>query len=149
MAQNKKPRKAYKPKRIVKNPIGYMSKMTESEKNRDQIYYRLALSNLQKGQGTFEDCNTLTFCLNCCASLCLQHFGGEGYEMVAKCQSIQNTVNNRAKAQLPAVYTTEEFVSVRNCLDYYDSQVDIMSPKDMLAAKDLVEHTLSHKKFVK
>lgn len=142
MATNKKPRKAYKPKRKVKNLLGYMARLDSSVATEDLISYRMALASILQGTGTIRDSDMITGAVNACAVLCLQHGWMEHYPTAIAGQDVQRAMTDRVRAGKKVLYTGPEIVVIRLALELYEEQVPLMTPKDMANASVLVGQTL-------
>ena len=149
MATNKKPRKAYKPKRKVGNLLGYMAKLDPNVVTEDLISYRMALDCILKGPATIRDCDMVTGALNACSVLCLQHDWPEHYDMAVKAQQAQVAMTNRVRAGKAILYTGLEMQAVKNAINLYEQQVPLMTPKDMANAAVLVGQQLVKRNFTK
>lgn len=149
MAGNKKPRKAYKPKRKVGNLLGYMAKIDPAVVIEDLISYQQALGSIIKGHGTIRDSDMITGAVNACAVLCLQHDWEEHYGMAVKGQQAQKTMTDRVRAGKAILYTGLEMEAIRDSLALYEAQVPLMTPRDMANAAQLVGQTLVKRKLIK
>lgn len=149
MAANKKPRKAYKPKRVVKDLLGYMSKLPADTVRNDILEYHLSLECILTGRGTIKDCDLITGALNACAVLCLQHDWPEYYELAVKGQQAQTSMNNRVRAGKSILYTGPEMAAVKDALALYQIQAPLMTPMDMVNASVLVGQQLVRRNFAK
>lgn len=149
MATNKKPRKAYKPKRKVGNLLGYMAKINPNVVTDDMLEYRLALESILKGNGTIRDSDMVTGALNACAVLCLQHNWPEYYDIAVLGQRAQTAMTNRVRAGKAILYTGPEMQAVKDAIALYEAQVPLMTPKDMANAATLVGQQLVKRNFTK
>lgn len=149
MANNKKPRKAYKPRRKVTNLIGYMSALSPGETSELLVSYQMSLGAILQGTGTVQDCNMLTEAINTCAVLCLQHDWPEHYDTAVKGQQAQAAMNNRVREGKPAVYTGLEMAAVRDAIQIYDVQILLMTPRNIANALKVVKHELVKQNFTK
>lgn len=149
MPANKKPRKAYKPKRKVGNLLAYMAKMDPAVVTEDLISYQVSFGSILKGTGTIRDSDMVTGALNACAVLCLQHNWPEHYDMAVKAQQAQTAMTNRVRQGKSILYTGPEMEAVRDALALYEAQVPLMTPKDMANAAVLVGQQLVKRNFTK
>lgn len=149
MAANKKPRKAYKPKPITKDPLSYMARLPASVARNDVTEYHLSLECILTGRGTIRDCDLITGALNACAVLCLQHDWMEHYETAVKGQQAQTAMNNRVRQGKAIGYTGPEMNAVKNALIIYQEQIPLMTPRDMANAARLVGQQLVKRNFTK
>ena len=149
MATNKKPRKAYKPKRKINDLLGYMAKLPSSRVLDDLIEFRVALESILKGTGTIRDCDMVTGALNGAAVLCLQHNWMEHYDTAVKGQSAQASMVNRVRSGGKILYTGLEMTAVKDGMDIFQAQLPLMTPKDMGIAARLVSQQLVKRKFIK
>lgn len=149
MANNKKPRKAYKPKAVATNPLAYMSRMKPERVQTDLIEFRSALESILKGIATIRDCDTVTAALNGAAVLCLQHGWMEYYDTAVKGQSAQTSMTNRVKAGGKILYTGLEMTAVKEAMDVFEAQLPLMTPMEMNSAAHLVSQQLVARNFTK
>lgn len=149
MATNKKPRKAYKPKRKVENLLGYMAKLDPNVVQDDLIEYQMSLGAILRGEGTIRDSDMVTGALNACAVLCLQHNWLEHYDMAVLGQRAQQSMTDRVRAGKKILYTGPEMQAVKDALALYEAQVPLMTPKDMANASVLVGQQLVKRNFTK
>jgi len=149
MASNKKPRKAYKPKRIAQNPLAYMARRTTADVEQDLISYQISFGAILGGNGTIHDADVVTAALNACAVLCLQHNWMEYYQTAVLAQRAQQTMNNRVREGKKVLYTGVEIQAVREALAIWEAQAHLLTPKDLAAAADLVGQNLVKRNFSK
>lgn len=149
MATNKKPRKAYKPKRIAKDPLAYMAKRDSGDVATDLISYQLAYGAIVKGHGTICDADVVTAALNACAVLCLQHGWMDYYDTAVLGQRAQQTMNTRVREGKKVLYTGVEIQAVREALAIWEAQAPLLTPKDLACAADLVGQNLVKRNFSK
>lgn len=147
MAKNKKPRKAYKPKRKVGNLLGYMAKLDPKVVTEDLIEYEMSLGAILRGEGTIRDSDMVTGALNACAVLCLQHGWTQHYETAVLGQRAQTSMTNRFREGKRILYTGPEMQAVKDALALYEAQVPLMTPKDMANAAVLVGQQLIRRNF--
>ena len=73
MPKTKKPRKAYRPRAVIANPVGYvlegMTRISRAEVVRMLTANHAAMMNLTKGEGTVDDWRVVTGALNMAAVL--------------------------------------------------------------------------------
>lgn len=149
MAKNKKPSKAYRPKRKAKDPLAYMAKKDPSNVEEELIAYQVAFGSILKGHASVFDVDTVTAALNGCAVLCLQHDWLEYYDKAVLGQRAQQTMIERLKLGKRAVYTGLEMQAVREALEIWEAQLPLMTPKDMASAADLVGQQLVKRNFTR
>jgi hypothetical protein len=149
MATNKKPRKAYKPKRKVGDLLGYMSKIKPATIDEDLISYQVSLGAILHGTAVIRDADMLTGALNACAVLCLQHKWDDHYATAVLGQRAQQSLNNRVRAGGPICYTGLEMQAVKDALALFEAQMPLLTPKDLTNAAVLVTQTLVARNFAK
>lgn len=149
MATNKKPRKAYKPKRIAKDPLAYMSRRSAADVEQDLISYQMSFGSILKGTGSIHDADVVTAALNACAVLCLQHGWMDYYQTAVLAQRAQQTMNNRVREGKKVLYTGTELQAVREALTIWEAQAPLLTPKDLASAADLVGQNLVKRNFSK
>lgn len=149
MATNKKPRKAYKPKRVIGNLLAFMAKIPEDVVREDAICYELALGAMLKGVATVADCNMLSNALNAAAVLCLQHNWPAHYDVAVMGQRAHQTMITRVRAGKSMLYTGVEMQAVKDALTLYELQMPLMTPRDVANASKLVNQQLVKRNFTK
>lgn len=142
MPSNKKPRKAYRPKRKIGDILAYMSKSDPKVVLDDIVQYQLSLQHLLEGRGTIYHSDMVTGALNACAVLCLQHNWMEYYDIALRGQDAHKAMTDRVRAGKSMLYTGPEMTAVKEAMELYKEQLPLMTPKDMTNCAMLVTQTL-------
>ena len=147
MAGNKKPRKAYKPKRVAKDPIAFLSVCKPADVVVDKLYYRAALDHILTGKGVIKDYDAMAACVNISAALSAMHFGDEQYETSFAAQRAHSALGERVRAGKPIIYRGLEIGAMKKGMELYESQADLMTQRDMVNASLLINEILVDQKF--
>jgi len=142
MPANKKPRKAYRPKRKVGNILAYMAKTDPKVVLEDIVQYQISLEHILSGNGTIYHSDMVTGALNACCVLCLQHDWMEYYPIALAGQRAQKEMTDRVRAGKTMLYTGPEMTAVKDAMELYKEQLQLMTPKDMTNCAMLVSQTL-------
>lgn len=131
MAANKKPRKAYRPKPVRVDPVGYvLTGMLPLEKvGSELIRLRLvnhgALAALTQGRATNEDFNLLISALNVTEALMMQELGAEYSPELKAGQDALRAIGERFKKIKRFVLRAEEMSALNLAMDVHDAQLEI------------------------
>lgn len=131
MAANKKPRKAYRPKPVRVDPVGYvLTGMLPLEKvGSELIRLRLvnhgALAALTQGRATNEDFNLLISALNVTEALMMQELGAEYSPELKAGQDALRAIGERFKKIKRFVLRAEEMKALNLAMDVHDAQLEI------------------------
>lgn len=139
-----KPRKKYRPKRVLANPVGYvMEGMAPVTSYGDylidlNIKHHHALAQLTQGAATKPDLDTLISGSNMTEAL-LQMGIGKGYEGIAKAgQDALFNVASRGAKSGRFVLRGEEMQAINMLFELHEAQLDIATVKDVERAIEFV-----------
>ena len=131
MAANKKPRKAYRPKPVRIDPVGYV---LTGLKPLDQVGDELvmlriknhgALAAMTQGRATNEDFNMLISALNVTEALMLQDMGTPWLPQLKAGQEALKAVGARYKQIKRFVLRGEEMAALNLAMEVHDAQLGI------------------------
>jgi len=131
MANNKKPRKAYRPKPVRIDPVGYVltGMMPLDQVGDELITLRVknhgALAALTQGRATNDDFNMLISALNVTEALMMQELGAEYSPELQAGQAALKEIGQRRKALGRFVLRAEEMTALNLAMDVHDAQLEI------------------------
>ncbi len=154
MASNKKPKKKYRPKGVVLNPIEYvisgMKPPTEDVKTKLKVAYHWAMASLTKGNGTPDDWQEVTNTLNVAMVLCEKGFGREYLPSLSNAADALVRMRDRFKQEGKSLlFRADEMQAVNEALALHDAQLEATLVKDVELAVKEVERRLRLKLFHK
>jgi hypothetical protein len=154
MSANKKPKKKYRPKGVVLNPIEYvisgMKPPAEDVKTKLKVAYHWAMANLTKGRGTPTDWQEVTNTLNVAMVLCERGFGREYLPSLSEAADALVRMRDRYKQEGKSLlFRADEMKAVNEAIDLHDAQLDATLVKDVELAVIEVERRLRLKLFHK
>lgn len=149
MAANKKPRKAYKPKPVITNPLAYViESMTPIAEHESylvdlKIKNNMAMSLLMRGMATKEDMNTLIAMHNIVEALCRMKFGQEYRDYLIRGKAALLDLCGRGKSSNKFICRAEEIQALNDLMELHDAQMDVATIKDLekalaIATSDIV-----------
>lgn len=149
MSVSKKPRKAYKPKAVRIDPVGYVltGMMPVAKVGNELITLRVrnhaAMAALAKGQATNADFNLVISALNMTEALMLQDMGAEfspelkaGQEALKAIGRRSLTIGNRF------VMRAEEMSALNLAFEIHDAQLEICTVAQIERAIHTVRRTI-------
>ena len=154
MASNKKPKKKYRPKAVIPNPVAYvlsgMIAPTETIKNRLKVAYHWAMNSLTKGEGTPEDWQEVSNSINVAMILCERGFGSEYKPSLIKAAEAMTRMKERHKKEGKALlFKSDEMRVVNEALELHDAQLEVTLVRDVELAVLEVEKRLRLRQFHK
>jgi hypothetical protein len=115
----------------------------------DLTAYQLALGAIFRGEGTIADSDMITNAVNACAAICIQHDWFEHLYTATNGQNAQKAMTDRMRKGIRMLYTGLEMQAIKDALALYETQVPLMTPKDMTRAANLVNKVLIDQRFIK
>lgn len=131
MANNKKPRKAYRPKPVRIDPVGYvLTGMMPLDQVGDELVTlrvknHAALTALTQGRATSLDFNMLISALNVTEALMLQELGAEYSPALKAGQDALRAIGQRCRTLGRFVLRAEEMKALNLAMDVHDAQLEI------------------------
>jgi hypothetical protein len=153
MAKSAKPKKKYRPRAIIKDPIRYVTALVrpapEAARTKTKIGIHLAMTNITKGEGTKDDWQEVANALNLSVILAEMGYGQEYVPLIVEAQGSMVMVRDRLKATGKAILRGIEMRAINEALAVHDEQIDLATVKDIERALLAVEKALAQGNFVK
>lgn len=151
MARSAKPRKKYRPKPVIQNPIEYaisgMRPLGGAGTN-IRIGYHLAMQNLTKGSGTLRDWQDIADALNVGIVLAERGLEKEYLPELKKATYAHLELRDRFKKTGRMIYRAEEMTAINEALEIHDAQMEASVVKDVELAVAEVNKRLKHRHFL-
>lgn len=137
MATSKKPRKKYRPKPVLRNPLGYVLESLTPVREHDpdvmtlRIRHSQAMVALLQGRARKPDMDTLIAMCNMTEAL---HEMGYGVDCDGVCEAGKQAIASIAqRATKHGRFTPSgpEVASLNTLLELHDAQMDILTVRDM------------------
>lgn len=144
MGNTKKPRKKYRPKPVLQNPVGYVLESMMPLRNHDfpltdlKIKNHLAMSMLTTGKATKKDMDMLVTMSNVTEALWEMGFGKEYQNVCIDGRYALLSVINRATQHGRFTPTGPEITMLNTLFELHDAQMEVITVKDMEKALELV-----------
>lgn len=155
MGTNKKPRKKYKPKPVVTDPLGFVIEGMKTASESKQVIIKarlhLAMKMLTTGQGTSMDWTLVSDALNISLALARDYpdMGEDHIPDLVLAQKAMLAVKDRYKAGTSFVFKALEMASVNYGIQLHDEQFCVATVKQWEGALAIVEAELRAGKFAK
>ena len=137
MAGNKKPRKKYKPKPILANPLGYVvERMTTVADTEDyissiQLKNSTALLSLTQGRATKHDIDILIAMSNIAQALRKMGAGAEYTEVSIAGREAIISIAARARKYGKFISTGPEIVALNTLMELHDAQMELVTVQQL------------------
>lgn len=144
MGNTKKPRKKYRPKPVLQNPVGYVLESMMPLRNHDfpltdlKIKNHLAMSMLTTGKATKKDMDKLVAMSNVTEALWELGFGKEYQNVCIDGRYALLSIINRATQHGRFTPTGPEITMLNTLFELHDAQMEVITVKDMEKALELV-----------
>lgn len=152
MSANKKPRKKYKPKGVIRDPVNFVvagSRPASEEIQLDtKILYHSAMTQMVQGNGKKDDWQTLANAMNVGLILCEMGYGQEFVPDLVKAQGAMVLVKQRFRATGKMGLRGEEMQAINVALDLHDQQLALTPIRDIERAVLCVDRELRRGNFV-
>lgn len=148
MPASKTPRKKYRPKGHIKNPMGYVLEgLAPVRSHKDflrtlQIRNSAAMVALLKGSATKFDMSTLVEMSNIVETLCSMGFGAEHRAISVEGRSAIMSIVFRAVDKLRFTPTGPEIGALQSLMELHDQQMEVITVKELDAAIALAKQRL-------
>lgn len=148
MAATKKPRKRYKPKPVLANPVGYVMESLAPIREHDFPLMTLRIKNseamvaLLQGRATRQEMDTLINMSNVTEALYQMGFGSEYRSVSIEGRYAIFSIANRATKHHRFTPTGPEIQMLNRLMELHDAQMDVISVKDLERAVALVKKKL-------
>ena len=153
MAANKKPRKKYKPKGLIRDPITYvvsgLQPLAKADQMRLGIINHGSMERLVTGKADRTDWQNICTLLNVCVVMAEQGIGEEFIPDIKNAMQAHATCGKRLVKHGKLGYTGEELRLVNTALDIHDQQIGISTVQQMeLAHKEVYKRLLNKHIYV-
>lgn len=144
MTANKKPRKPYKPKRNLVNPVGFVLEGIAPVSSHTNVLLNLkirnhaAMSALTKGQAVHKDIDELIAMVNITEALYRLGFGADYKDVVQGGLKSLRAVGRRGAESGRFILKAVEMHALNEVMELHDAQMDVISVNDMDKAINLV-----------
>jgi len=153
MANNKKPRKQYKPKVIFSNPVGHIlqgfSLVRELHKDQllgAQIMVHNAMRNVTHGDGTAQDYKVLVQALNTSDALfAINGIGVEHLKIIRDGQDALLQSGRRLSKNKQVTLYAHEMTALNAAIDLHDEQMANCTLLEYEKAVDLIDYKIRSK----
>lgn len=153
MAKSAKPKKKYRPRPIIQDPIRYVTALVrpapEAARLKTKIGIHLAMTNITKGEGTKDDWQEVANALNLSVILAEMGYGKDYVPLIVEAQGSMVLVRDRLKATGKAILRGVEMRAINEALAVHDEQIDLATVKDIEKALFAIEKALAQGNFVK
>lgn len=149
MASNKKPRKAYRPRKVLVDPVSYvltgMKPLTwaKDELVTLRITNHGAFAALTQGRATRQDFELMVAALNMTEALMLQRLGDEySNDMRAGQDALEAIAGRSVSLGGRFVVKAEEMKALNEAMVVHDAQLDVCTIAQLERAIDTVQQTI-------
>lgn len=149
-----KPRKKYRPRAILVNPVGYVLESLTPVAAHDSFLIDLRIKNhaamaeLTQGKATKKEMDTIINATNMTDALLRMGFGQEYRDVLDKGQAAVLAVSRRGADSNRFILRAEEMNAINTLMELHDAQLDVMVVKDIERALQLVERERKAKKMI-
>ena len=144
----KKPRKAYKPKYVAKNPMltffGGMSNQHADELRILNIKNHGALAAIAQGNGTRDDWDALVHAINVGNVLCERGIGNEYRQDMLAARDALESCGKRIVKNNRVILTSDELKALNAGMEAHDTQLENVRYIDIDRADDEVSRRVRH-----
>jgi len=148
MGNTKKPRKQYRPKKVLVNPVGYVLESLMPIRNHDfplvdlKIKNHLAMTMLMQGKAKKAEMDILIAMSNVTEALWEMGFGKEYQNVCIDGRYALLSIVNRATTHGRFTPTGPEITMLNTLMELHDAQMEVINVKDMERALELVRNRL-------
>jgi len=150
MGNTKKPRKKYRPKPVLQNPVGYVLESMVPLRNHDfplvdlKIKNHMAMTMLLQGKAKKDDMDKLIALSNMSEALWELGFGKEYQNVCIDGRYALLSIINRATQHGRFTPTGPEITMLNTLMELHDAQMEVITVKDMERALEVVKMKLRH-----
>ena len=140
MATNKKPRKKYRPKQVLQNPVGYVLEgfkpLTENAEGLTSLRLKnsSAMAALMRGTATKKDMDTLIAMSNITEALVRMGVGEDCAELTVNGREALLKIIWRAVERLKFIPTGSEIKALNTLMELHDAQMDVITTQELAEA---------------
>lgn len=128
MAANKKPRKKYRPKPVLKDTITYVlsgiKPLSEDTLTWLKTSLHWAMQTITKGEGSPDDWQNVADSLNMGLVLCERGYGNEYIEHMLAARQAMRALRERTKQKGRMAFTGPELAAVNEAIAIHEAQLD-------------------------
>jgi len=153
MAQNKKPKKKYQPRSVIKDPLAFVLRGSkpapESAQIKLKISYHMAMLRMTQGTGVYQDWQELANVLNLAVTLCEMGYGQDLIGEIVDSQGAMVMLRDQLKSTGKMTMRSEDMKAINNALAIHDEQIALTPIREMDIAIRSVGDQLAKGNFVK
>lgn len=155
MATNKKPRKKYRPKPVLQNPVGYVLESMTPVRSHEfslvdlKIRNHMAMTMLLQGKAKKDDMDKLIALSNMSEALWEMGFGKEYQNVCIDGRYALMSIVNRATQHGRFTPTGPEITMLNTLMELHDAQMEVITVRDMEQAVALVRRKMNNKDTIK
>lgn len=153
MPRSTKPRKTYRPKRLIHNPVEWvvsgLKPASVDAQTKLKLGYHWSMANLTKGDGTTHDWQTVSDALNVALVLCEMDYGKEYLPELDTAMFSMLDLRDRYRATGRMLFKGTEMQAVNLGLELHDEQIALAPIATMEKALQEVERRLTKGNFLK
>lgn len=152
MARSSKPKKKYRPKGVIRDPIAFVIKGLKpadpDAQLKAKILLHASMAEITQGRGGKDEWQVVANSINVCLALCEMGYGKEFVPDLVRAQGAMALLRDRGKATGKFILRAEEMTAINVALDIHDQQIELAPIKDFELAVRAVERALAQGNFV-
>lgn len=153
MARSTKPRKKYRPKRNLLNPVEYViagvRPAARDAQTKLKVGYHMSMAALCRGEGDTHDWQNVSDAMNVAMVLCEMGYGEDYLPDLSVAMQSMLAMRDRRKAGQKLLFRGEEMQAVNLGLELHDAQVEEVPRAAFEKALDEVNRRLAKGIFLK
>jgi hypothetical protein len=155
MPTTKKPRKKYKPKPNLQDPVGYLMEGLQSIRSKGpvllgvQLKNSAAMSALLRGGATRADMDTLIAMSNISEALQRGGFGDDYYEVTTRGREALISIADRSARVGKFVPAGPEIGALNELMELHDAQMNVITVTDLQCALICVQREIAKGKALR
>lgn len=145
MATNKKPRKKYRPKGLIMDPMAFIKEGMAAVTTHDNYLVDLKIRNhgamaaLMRGQATKDDVTVLMAMNNMVEALFRLGFGTDYEDVMTKGFNAIVSVASRGEASGRFTLYAHEIAALNDHMELHDAQMEVITVRDIERGIDLIK----------
>lgn len=151
LSNNKKPRKKYRPKPIIADPIAHLLEGVRPPSTDKLLTVKIinhdAMNSLLYGRATVADMDSLINMANVIEALYRLGFGNEYKDVVSAGLDALYQVSTRGVASGQFVLKVSEIAAMNELMELHDAQLEVVTVIDMEKAIGIVQQEYRAKKM--
>lgn len=151
MGNTKKPRKKYRPGRVLRDPVGYVLEGMTAVRLHGEYLVDLRIANsaamaaLLQGKARKPDIDKLIAMCNITETLLVMGFGSEYADALEQGSEALAAIVNRSLKHGKFTPTGPEIISLNILMELHDAQMDVITLNDMEKAIDLAKRRIDRR----